>query len=47
MENIDPIWSCILVIFENIDPVLDKNTERIRKNRMDKAPVHGMEGEPR
>ena len=35
LENIDPIWSCILVIFENIDPILDKNTERIRKKNID------------
>ena len=27
LENIDPIWSYVLAIFENIDPILDKNTE--------------------
>ena len=30
-----PIWSHILAIFENIDPILDKNTERIRKKNID------------
>ena len=39
-ENIGPIWSHILAIFENIDPIcyfLDKNTERIRKKNIDRT----------
>ena len=35
VQGLDPIWSYILAIFENIDPILDKNTERIRKKNID------------